>query len=54
LHLARKIITPIVSGTVVMIIGLSLVKTGIISMAGGVVAQQNETFGSYQTSGWGA
>jgi xanthine permease XanP len=53
LHLARKIITPIVSGTVVMIIGLSLVKTGIISMAGGVVAQQNETFGSYQNLGLG-
>jgi xanthine permease XanP len=53
LHLARKIITPIVSGTVVMIIGLSLVKTGIISMAGGVVAQQNDTFGSYQNLGLG-
>jgi len=53
LHLARKIITPIVSGTVVMIIGLSLVKTGITSMAGGVAAQQNDTFGSYQNLGLG-
>ncbi|MEO0491751.1 MAG: solute carrier family 23 protein, partial [Cyanobacteria bacterium J06659_2] len=53
LHLAQKIITPVVSGTVVMIIGLSLIKTGIISMAGGVVAQQNETFGSYQNLGLG-
>lgn len=35
LHLAQKIISPIVSGTVVMIIGLSLIKAGIISMAGG-------------------
>lgn len=48
LHLAQKIITPVVSGTVVMIIGLSLIKTGIISMAGGVVAQKNGTFGSFQ------
>ncbi len=48
LHLAQKIITPVVSGTVVMVIGLSLIKTGIISMAGGTVAQQNGTFGSAQ------
>ena len=55
LHLAQKIITPVVSGTVVMIIGLSLIKVGIISMAGGTVAQRNEspetwfqTFGSWQ------
>lgn len=53
LHLAKKIITPIVSGTVVMIIGLSLIRTGIISMAGGVVAQQNDTFASYQNLGLG-
>jgi xanthine permease XanP len=53
LHLAQKIITPVVAGTVVMIIGLSLIKTGIISMAGGVVAQQNGTFGSYQNLGLG-
>jgi len=46
LHLAQKIITPVVSGTVVMIIGLSLIKTGITSMAGGVAAKQNGTFGS--------
>ncbi|MGJ3246213.1 MAG: uracil-xanthine permease family protein [Elainellaceae cyanobacterium] len=48
LHLASQIITPVVSGTVVMIIGLSLIKTGITSLGGGVVAQQNGTFGSYQ------
>lgn len=48
LHLTQKIITPAVSGTVVMLIGLSLVKTGIISMAGGIIAQQNGTFGSVQ------
>ncbi len=48
LHLMDKIITPIVSGTVVMIIGLGLIRTGIISLAGGVAAQKNGTFGSVQ------
>ncbi|NEQ21731.1 MAG: purine permease [Microcoleus sp. SIO2G3] len=48
LHLARQIISPIVSGTVVLIIGLSLIKTGIVSMAGGIAAQKNGTFGSPQ------
>jgi xanthine permease XanP len=48
LHLGQRIITPVVSGTVVMLIGLSLIKTGIISLAGGAVAQQSGTFGSTQ------
>ncbi|KJH70824.1 uracil-xanthine permease family protein [Aliterella atlantica] len=48
LHLARQIISPVVSGTVVMIIGLSLIKTGVVSMAGGIAAQKNGTFGSPQ------
>jgi xanthine permease XanP len=46
LHLAQQIITPVVSGTVVMIIGLSLIKAGFFSLAGGAIAQQSETFGS--------
>lgn len=46
LHLAQAIITPVVSGTVVMVIGLSLIKTGFFSLAGGAPALQNETFGS--------
>ena len=50
LHLLDKIITPVVSGTVVMIIGLGLIKTGMISLAGGAVAlaQKNGSFGSFQ------
>lgn len=48
LHLMSKIITPVVSGTVVMIIGLGLIRTGIVSLAGGAIAQQNGTFGSVQ------
>jgi xanthine permease XanP len=45
LHLADKIITPLVTGVVVTLIGLTLVKVGITSMGGGVPAQRNETFG---------
>jgi xanthine permease XanP len=44
LHLLNKVVTPIVSGTLVMLIGLSLLKTGITSMAGGQAALQNNTF----------
>ena len=35
LHLARRIITPLVSGVVVMIIGLSLIQVGLTSIGGG-------------------
>ncbi|HEY9768979.1 MAG TPA: nucleobase:cation symporter-2 family protein [Coleofasciculaceae cyanobacterium] len=47
LHLANKIITPLVTGVVVTLIGLTLIKVGITSMAGGVPAQNNDTFGSW-------
>ena len=50
LHLLDKIITPVVSGTIVMIIGLGLIKTGIISLAGGAsaLAKNDGTFGSFE------
>ncbi len=48
LHLARRIITPLVSGVVVMIIGLSLIQVGLISIGGGSGAMENKTFGSPQ------
>ncbi|MBN1948578.1 MAG: purine permease [Candidatus Cloacimonetes bacterium] len=35
LHLLKKIITPVVTGTVVTLIGMSLIKVGITDMAGG-------------------
>lgn len=54
LHLAQKIITPVVSGTVVMIIGLSLIKSGITSFGGGVPAIANKTFGSTQNLALGS
>ncbi|MGG6264809.1 nucleobase:cation symporter-2 family protein [Leptolyngbya sp. AN03gr2] len=55
LHLMNKIITPVVSGTVVMIIGLGLIKTGITSLAGGAVAlaKNDGSFGSWQNLGLG-
>ena len=42
----RKFFPPIVSGTVVMSIGLSLYKTAISYIGGGSAAQANGTFGS--------
>lgn len=44
----RRFFPPIVSGTVVMSIGLSLYKTAINYMGGGSAAQANGTFGSGQ------
>ena len=46
LHLANKVITPLVTGVVVTLIGLTLIKVGITSMGGGVPAQNNGDFGS--------
>ena len=45
IHLAQKIITPLVTGTVVTLIGLSLIQVGINDIGGGVGA---ENFGSLQ------
>ena len=46
LHLARRIITPLVSGIVVMIIGLSLIQVGLTSIGGGYAAMNDHSFGS--------
>ena len=46
LHLANKVITPLVTGVVVTLIGLTLIRVGITSMGGGVPAQDDGTFGS--------
>jgi len=46
LHLARRIITPLVSGIVVMIIGLSLIQVGLTSIGGGYGAMSDHTFGA--------
>ena len=43
-----NIITPLVSGIVVLLIGLSLIKVGIISCGGGYTAMDNGTFASWE------
>ena len=43
----RNVITPLVSGIVVLLIGLSLVKVGLISCAGGYAAMENGTFATW-------
>lgn len=44
LGVARKIFTPLVTGTVVLLVGLNLIKVGITSMGGGQNALDNGTF----------
>lgn len=44
----RNIITPLVSGIVVLLIGLSLIKVGVVSCGGGYGAMDNGTFGSWE------
>ncbi|PCN60695.1 uracil-xanthine permease family protein [Acinetobacter sp. YT-02] len=40
----KKLITPLVTGIVVLLIGLTLIKEGLISMGGGYQAMSNNTF----------
>jgi xanthine permease XanP len=47
----RGVITPIVSGVVVLLIGLSLIKVGIVACGGGYGAMDNGTFGSFRNIG---
>ena len=49
----RRVITPTVSGSVVLMIGLSLIKVGIIDFGGGFSAKSSGTFGDYQNIGVG-
>lgn len=51
LKYTRRIITPLVSGIVVTLIGMSLIKVGIIACGGGFAAKANGTFGSLQNLG---
>ncbi|WP_172561712.1 uracil-xanthine permease family protein [Vibrio furnissii] len=46
LEFAQRIITPLVSGIVVTLIGLTLVQVGLVSMGGGYAALGDGTFGS--------
>lgn len=42
----KKLITPLVTGIVVLLIGLTLIKEGLISMGGGYQAMSDKTFAS--------
>lgn len=54
LKYTRRIITPLVSGIVVTLIGMSLIKVGISACGGGAAAQEAGTFGSLQNLGLAA
>ncbi|MEZ8128459.1 uracil-xanthine permease family protein [Enterovibrio norvegicus] len=45
---AQRVITPLVSGIVVTLIGLTLIQVGLTSMGGGYAAIENGTFGSFE------
>ncbi len=45
---------PLVSGVVVMIIGLSLIQVGLTSIGGGYAAMADHTFGAPKTCCWRA
>ena len=44
LPFVKRLITPLVTGIVVLLIGLTLIKVGLISMGGGFTAMANGTF----------
>ena len=51
LKYTRRIITPLVSGIVVTLIGLSLIKVGITGCGGGEAAKAAGTFGAFEHVG---
>ncbi len=54
IRLASSVITPVVTGTVVTLIGLTLIEVGMVSVAGGYGAKSDGTFGSLQNLGLAA
>ncbi len=46
IQMASRIITPLVTGTVVTLIGLTLIEVGMITMGGGFDARHDGSFGS--------
>ena len=54
LKYTRKVITPLVSGIVVTLIGMSLIKVGISACGGGAAAQADGTFGALHHVGLAA
>ncbi|PID59107.1 xanthine permease XanP [candidate division KSB3 bacterium] len=51
---AKKVITPLVSGIVVTMIGATLIRVGITSCAGGFASKSAGTFGSFKHLGMAA
>ena len=51
LKYTRRIITPLVSGIVVPLIGMSLIKVGITACGGGEAAKADGTFGTFRYVG---
>lgn len=49
IEVISRVITPLVTGTVVMLIGLTLINAGVLAMGGGALARQNGTYGSAQS-----
>ena len=54
IQFASRVITPVVTGTVVMLIGLTLVQVGMVSVGGGYAAQADGSFGSLKHLGLAA
>lgn len=54
LRYTRRIITPLVSGIVVTLIGMSLIKVGITACGGGTAAKAAGTFGAWHHVGLAA
>jgi xanthine permease XanP len=52
IKLASRVITPLVTGVVVTLIGLTLVQVGITSLGGGFDARAGGSFGSLQNLAW--
>jgi len=51
---AQRVITPLVTGTVVTLIGLTLIKVGFVTMAGGYEARADGSFASPRNLGLAA
>lgn len=51
LSYAQRIITPLVSGIVVTLIGLTLIQVGLVSIGGGYAAMSDNTFGQLSNLG---
>ena len=54
LKYTKRIITPLISGIVVTLIGMSLIKVGITACGGGAAAQADGSFGSLRHVGLAA